>query len=89
MEPLPVVAAVALVLTVDLVEPIVVTVVLVVEEQVVENKILQNQIIHPLLEVLKALIGLILVPKPVVVAAAEHDSPLLHTMEEMVVRVLL
>ena len=62
-EPLLVVAAVALVLLVDLVEPIVVKVVLVVEEQVVVNKILQNQIIHPLLETLKALVMLIPVPK--------------------------
>ena len=88
-EPLPVVAEVALVLVVELVEPIVVKVVLVVAEQVVDLKILQNQIIHLLLETLKATNMVIPVPKPVVVAAAEHESLLPHIMQEMVVRVLL
>ena len=88
-EPLPVVEEVVLVLAVEVMEPIVVRVVLVVAEQVEDHKILQNQIIHPLLETLKALAMVIMVPSAVVVVAAEHDSPLLHTMEEMVVRVLL
>ena len=88
-ESLPVVEEVVLVLAVELVEPIVVRVVLVVAEQVEDHKILQNQIIHPLLETLKALAMVIMVPSAVVVVVAEHDSPLLHTMEEMVVRVLL
>ena len=88
-ESLPVVEEVVLVLAVELVEPIVVRVVLVVVEQVVETKILQNQIIHPLLETLKALHMVIMVPSAVVVAEAARRIPLLHTMEEMVVRVLL
>jgi hypothetical protein len=74
---------------VEVVEPIVDWAAVAVAEQVVDLKILQNQIIHLLPETLKALITVIMVPSAVVVVEVAHESLLLHTMEEMVVRVLL
>jgi hypothetical protein len=86
---LPVVEEVVLVLAVEVVEPIVDWAAVAVAEQVVELKILQNQIIHLLPEILKAVLTVIMVPNAVVAVEVAHESLLLHTMQEMVVRVLL